>query len=131
MRSKTVWLWKHSFALLAVTAALCAQTAWSEVTRTIKLVVPNPPGASTDILARLLADEIGRTQGATVVVENRPGAGNVIGSEAVARAAPDGTTLLINANPFVIDPHLRKLPYDPLTSFEPICYLANSPDHRR
>jgi tripartite-type tricarboxylate transporter receptor subunit TctC len=74
-----------------------------------------------------LADEIGRTQGATVVVENRPGAGNVIGSEAVARAAPDGTTLLINANPFVIDPHLRKLPYDPLTGFEPICYLANSP----
>jgi tripartite-type tricarboxylate transporter receptor subunit TctC len=78
-------------------------------------------------LARLLAEQIGRAEGATLVVENRPGAGNIVGSEAVARAAPDGKTLLINANPFVIDPHLRRLSYDPLTSFEPVCYLANSP----
>jgi tripartite-type tricarboxylate transporter receptor subunit TctC len=95
---------------------------------TTKIVVPNPPGASTDILARLLAEQIGRTEGSTMVVENRPGAGNVIGTESVSRAAADGNTLLINANPFVIDPHLRKLSYDPLTSFELICHLADSPN---
>lgn len=123
-----MWLCARSFAVPSVLAvlALSAQPGWSE-TKTIKIVVPNPPGASTDILARLLAEQIGRAEGATLVVENRPGAGNIVGSETVARAAPDGKTLLINANPFVIDPHLRKLSYDPLTSFEPVCYLANSP----
>jgi tripartite-type tricarboxylate transporter receptor subunit TctC len=107
--------------------AVLGHAAWSQTLSTIKIVVPNPPGAATDTLARVLAEQIGRAGGPTMVVENRPGAGNVIGSEAVARAAPDGRTLLINANPFVIDPHLRNLSYDPLTSFEPVCYLANSP----
>jgi tripartite-type tricarboxylate transporter receptor subunit TctC len=112
--------------LCAVPVVLSGPAARAE-TMTIKVVVPNPPGASTDILARLLAEQIGRSQGATLVVENRPGAGNVIGSEFVSRSVPDGRTLLINANPFVIDPHVRKLNYDPLTSFEPICHLASSP----
>lgn len=121
--------WQALFVSLSIVIALVAgDRAWSQSTRAIKIVVPNPPGASTDILARLLAERIGRTQAVTIVVENRPGAGNVIGTEAVARAAPDGNTLLLNANPFVIDPHLRKLSYDPLTSFEPICYLAYSPN---
>jgi tripartite-type tricarboxylate transporter receptor subunit TctC len=124
-----MWLWKRFLALacIAVAVALPAQSARPQAARTIKVVVPNPPGASTDILARVLAEEIGREHGSAMIVENRPGAGNAIGSEAVSRAAPDGNTLLINANPFVIDPHLRKLSYDPLTSFEPICYLATSP----
>jgi tripartite-type tricarboxylate transporter receptor subunit TctC len=61
------------------------------------------------------------------VIENRPGASNTIGAEAVARAAPDGHTLLITTPEFVITPHLRKLNYEPLTSFEPICYLVRSP----
>jgi tripartite-type tricarboxylate transporter receptor subunit TctC len=122
-------LWKSLLGPLSVfiTFTLCGQSAWSQKTTTIKVVVPNPPGASTDILARLLAEQIGRSEGSTMIVENRPGAGNVIGSEVVSRAAPDGNTLLINANPFIIDPHLRKLNYDPLTSFEPICYLVTSP----
>src|SRR5262249_33192901 len=102
----------RSFVVPSVVAvlALSAQTGWSE-TKTIKIVVPNPPGASTDILARLLAEQIGRAEGATLVIENRSGAGNIVGSEAVARAVPDGKTLLINANPFVIDSHLRRLSY--------------------
>ena len=95
--------------------------------RTIKIVVPSSPGGGADVLARLLADHIGKTDRQTVVVENRPGAGNTIGTEAVARAEPDGNTLLINTPEFVINPHLRKLNYDPLTSFEPVCYLARSP----
>ena len=59
-----------------------------------------PPGGSTDILARLLAEQIGRQQGPTAVIENRPGAGTVIGSEAVSRAALDGSTVLINTDSF-------------------------------
>jgi tripartite-type tricarboxylate transporter receptor subunit TctC len=60
-------------------------------------------------------------------VENRPGADTIVGTEAAARSAPDGSILLINANPFVTNAHLRKPNYDPLTSFEPICHLASSP----
>jgi tripartite-type tricarboxylate transporter receptor subunit TctC len=114
-------------AVAVITFAPTSRDAWSQTTRTIKNVVPVPAGSSQDILARLLADEIGRAQGQTIVIENRPGAGTVIATEAVSHAAPDGVTLLSNAPPFVINPRMRKLDYDPLTSFEPICYLARSP----
>jgi tripartite-type tricarboxylate transporter receptor subunit TctC len=80
-----------------------------------------------DILARVLGEQIGRAQGPTMLIENRTGAGGAIAAEAVSRAAPDGNTLLIESNDFVITPQLRKLSYDPLTSFEPICYLTNTP----
>lgn len=96
-------------------------------TRTIKVVTPVPPGGTTDILARLLADLIGRRPGLGVIVENRPGAGTVIGSEMVARAAPDGNTVLINTTGILITPYLQKAGYDPLTSFEPVCQLVSSP----
>src|ERR671937_637926 len=111
----------------ALTLLALAQRARSQTARTIKLIVPSAPGGVTDILARLLGDQIGRTQGATVVIDNRPGAGEMIGTETAARAAPDGNTVLFAENPFVINPHLRKVSYDPLTSFEPICQLANAP----
>jgi tripartite-type tricarboxylate transporter receptor subunit TctC len=75
----------------------------------------------------MLTEQVGRAQGLTLVIENRPGAGTIIGTEAVARAAPDGTTLLITAPYLVIAPHLRKLNFDPLTGFEPICHLVSSP----
>jgi len=122
-------LQKTGFGLLTVLIALAlsGHGGWSQTTGTIKIIVPGPPGASTDTVARLLGEQVGRAERLTIVVENRPGAGNVIGTEAASRAAPDGNTLLINANPFVIDPHLRKLSYDPLTSFEPVCHLVNSP----
>jgi tripartite-type tricarboxylate transporter receptor subunit TctC len=107
--------------------AASAPAAWSQAARTIRLVVPYQPGAAVDVLARLLGEEIGRTRGPAVVVENRPGGGSVIGTEAVARAAPDGNTLLIAVSDFVITPHLRKLSYSALTSFEPVCYLVDLP----
>jgi len=106
--------------------ALTGHSAWSQ-TRTIKIVVPFAPGGGTDVLARLLGEQIGRIQVLTMIVENRPGAGTVIATEAVARAAPDGNTVLVMANSFVINPHLRKLNYDPLTSFLPVCNLVNNP----
>jgi tripartite-type tricarboxylate transporter receptor subunit TctC len=107
--------------------ALSGHTASSQTTRTIKIVVPAAPGGGTDILSRLLADQIRRAQGSRMMIENRPGAGGVIGTEAASRAAPDGNTLLISPPAMVVSPHLRKVSYDPLTSFEPICYLVSFP----
>jgi tripartite-type tricarboxylate transporter receptor subunit TctC len=107
--------------------ALTGHAVWSQAARTIKIVVPFPPGGSADILARLVGEQVGKSQGPTVLIENRPGAGAAIAYEAVARAAPDANTLVINGNSLVINPHLRKVNYDPLTSFEPICYLVSSP----
>jgi len=127
MRRKLLHKLVTAAVLGAVFVAAVANEARSQANRTIKVVVAVPPGGITDILARLLGEQIGRTQGLTVLVENRPGASGVIGTEAVARAAPDGNTLLIVANPFVINPQMRKVNYHPLSSFEPICYLTNTP----
>jgi tripartite-type tricarboxylate transporter receptor subunit TctC len=99
----------------------------TEPTRPIRLIVPLPAGGAGDIIARLLTEQIGRSEGQTVITENRPGAGSTIGTEAVARAAPDGNTLLINAPYLLIGPQVKKVGYDPLTSFDPICYLVSSP----
>jgi tripartite-type tricarboxylate transporter receptor subunit TctC len=99
----------------------------AQATRTIRIIVPSTVGGGADLLARLVADHIARAQNIKVVVENRPGASNTIGTEVVSRAEPDGNTLLISTPEFVINAHLRKLNYDPLTSFEPVCYLARSP----
>jgi tripartite-type tricarboxylate transporter receptor subunit TctC len=108
------------------TLLLSCEVAQSQA-RTIKIINPYPPGGTADIVARVVGEEIGRAQGVTMLVENRPGAGTVIGTEAAARAAPDGNTLLITSVAFVINPHLRKLNYDPLKSFQPICNLTQSP----
>jgi tripartite-type tricarboxylate transporter receptor subunit TctC len=107
--------------------ALSGHGAVSQMARTIRIVVPFPAGGSADELARLLADQIGRTRGVNFVIENRPGAGTVVATEAVSRAAPDGNTLLIVANSFVINPSLKKLSYDPFASFAPVCHLVSSP----
>ena len=93
----------------------------------IKIVVPYPPGSGPDILSRLMGEQIGRDGGPTVVVENRPGGGTLIGTETVARAEPDGSTVLLVANSFVINPVLKKGNYDVTTSFDPVCYLAGTP----
>ena len=120
-------------SLLAILAAgVCARVAVPAMAqsgsgRQIRMVVPTAPGGAFDILARLMVEQIGRAQGATMLIENRPGGGTVIVTEAVSRAAPDGSTILFMANSFVINPHLRKLSYEPLTSFDPICYLVRSP----
>jgi tripartite-type tricarboxylate transporter receptor subunit TctC len=115
-------------SLLAMSGlAMSGHGAVSQLARTIRFVVPFPPGGSGDDLARLLADQIGRAQGVNFVIENRPGAGTIVATEAVSRAAPDGSTLLMVANSFVINPSLKKLNYDPFTSFAPVCYLVSTP----
>jgi tripartite-type tricarboxylate transporter receptor subunit TctC len=106
----------------------CGQDASSQTSKTIRLIVPVPPGGAVDFLARLLAEQISRSQGPTIVIESRPGAGGRIATEAVARLAPDGTTFLMTYPSLVIDPHVRKVSYQPLTSFEPICNLVEAPN---
>ncbi|MGD0023805.1 MAG: tripartite tricarboxylate transporter substrate binding protein [Xanthobacteraceae bacterium] len=114
----------------AAAVALCflaISGAWSQPARTIKIIVPYPPGGGADVLARVLANEIGNMHGPTMVVENRPGAGTMIGTEDVVRATPDGNTLLLSNNALLLVPHLRKLDFDPLSSLEPICSVASTP----
>jgi tripartite-type tricarboxylate transporter receptor subunit TctC len=112
-------------AAAIVLLGLC--DGYTQTSPGIKIVIPFPAGGAADLMVRILADEISRLHGVATVIENRPGAGSVIGTEAVAHAPPDGNTVLINANSFVISPSLRKLTYDPLISFEPICHLASTP----
>ncbi len=107
--------------------ALAGAPAWSQAGQTIRLVVPYPPGGGIDVLARILVDEIGRTQGQSIVVENRPGAGTEIGTEVVARATPDGRTLLFNNNAIVILPHVRKVNYDLRGDLVGVCNTASTP----
>jgi tripartite-type tricarboxylate transporter receptor subunit TctC len=121
---------KSAAGLALMLLALSGQAAAAQWApgKSVRIVVPFPPGGTADVIARLLAQQITQSSGQAFVVENRPGAGTIIATEAVAKAAADGTALLLMANSFVINPSLRSnLSYDPLTSFEPICLLATSP----
>jgi tripartite-type tricarboxylate transporter receptor subunit TctC len=102
--------------------------AWPS--RPIKLVVPFPPGSSPDIIARLIADPLGAALKATVVVDNKPGAGGNVGTGAVARAEPDGYTFLFTIQgPLVTAPLLsRSLGYDPVKDLAPVTLVATSPN---
>jgi tripartite-type tricarboxylate transporter receptor subunit TctC len=97
--------------------------------RTIKLVVPYPAGGTTDLLGRMVGDELQSGLGGSVIVENKPGAGTTIGAEQVARAAPDGYTLLLaTSTTLAINKTLyRHLPYDPVKDFTPIALVAGVP----
>ena len=107
---------------------VCA-TAWAQYpARPIRLLVPNPPGGATDTLARVFAPKLGEALGQPVIVDNRPGSNGNVASEAAARAAPDGHTLLLCADAqIVIGPHLyAKMPLDTLKDLEPIATLVNT-----
>jgi len=108
-------------------AALAGTAAWAQGGRTIRLILPFPPGGPADAMARLAAEEIGNSGGPSMVIESHPGAGTEIGTEYLSRAAPDGNTLGIISNSFIVLPHMRKLNYDPLTDFAPVCELASFP----
>ena len=96
--------------------------------RPVRLVVPFPAGGSTDIVGRTVALKLTELWGQSVIVDNRPGGGTMIGTEAVARAAPDGYTLLVTPAPFTINPSLlKKVPYDALNDFAPITLINTTP----
>jgi tripartite-type tricarboxylate transporter receptor subunit TctC len=105
-------------ALVAAAPAARAADAWPS--RPIRFVIPFPPGGSNDVVGRVFAAAISERLGQTLVVENRPGAGGVVGTELVANAAPDGYTLLVISLAHAVNPWLYKLKYDPIKAFAPV-----------
>lgn len=122
----------HSLAAvvaIGIVVASSAVHAQEYPSRTVRVVVPQPPGGGTDTIARLIADRLSKQLGQAFIVENRPGAGTLVGTEVVARAAPDGYTLLVGLNGnMAVNPSLYKnLSYDPIRDFTPVAMLANYP----
>lgn len=106
-------------------AAATAQPVYPS--RLVRIVVPLPPGGSNDLLARVAAKRLSASLGQPVVVDNRPGAGGNIGTEFVAKSAPDGHTLLMANTAHVINPNLyAKLPYDPIRDFAPVALMSSA-----
>jgi tripartite-type tricarboxylate transporter receptor subunit TctC len=116
-----------ALALLAGRLPVFAQAAYPS--RTVKMIVPYPAGATTDLLGHLIADQLRSGLGATVIVENRPGAATALGAEQVARSEPDGYTLLMaTSTTLAINRTLYKKPrYDPVRDFTPIALVAGVP----
>ena len=113
-------------ALAATPAMALAQSGYP--TKAIRLVVPFPPGAGTDTVARFVAQKLAESMGATIVVENRTGAGGAIGAAEAAKAEPDGYTLLFVASPFTTVAASAKAPgYDPVRQFVPVAPIAAGP----
>jgi tripartite-type tricarboxylate transporter receptor subunit TctC len=117
-----------SFVLLLAGIGMApAQDAFPS--RPVHIFVPFAPGGAVDIVARTLGDELSSRWGRAVVVENRPGAGGMVASEAAAKAAPDGYTLIIVATGHALNPHLyAKLPYDSFNDFTPLSLIGTSPN---
>ena len=106
-----------------------AQAGGNYPSKPVTLVVTYPPGGGADAMARLLAPKMSEALGQNVVVDNKPGAGGQIGATAVAKAAPDGYTLMLDASSFAVNPSLYpKLPYDPMKAFKPIGVVALFPN---
>jgi len=116
-------------AVLALLIGATQVVAQQYPARPVRLILPFPPGGSTDLLGRALAEKLGENLGQSVVPENRPGAGGNIGAEAVARSAPDGYTLVLCAPSLAISPSLySKLNYDPQRDLVPVALVANIPN---
>ena len=126
--SKRMAVLGTAFTLLAsLSGVVHAQTAWPS--KPVRIVVPYAPGGANDILARVVAEKLAPVLGQPVVVENKPGAGAIVGTELVVKAAPDGYTLLMAASgPIVFNPALvAKLSYNPMTDLTPITLVGSFP----
>ena len=116
-----------ALGIVAMASAAEAQQVYPD--RTVKIVVPYPPGGTTDLLARAVAGRLTDSLKQTFIVENRGGASGSIGTEAVARAAPDGYTLLMGTiSTHGINPAIGKVPYDPVKDFQPVTDVADTPN---
>jgi len=128
---KNLWTGGAIGALCASTSMLLAAApALSQgyPTKPVRLIVPYSAGGATDIVARILAQKLPEFLGQPVVIDNRPGAGGLIGTDTVAKASPDGYTLLTASTPHVILPHLhKKIPFDALKDFAPIMQFGDQP----
>ncbi len=123
---KSFWVCM-TLAIGAVTSTALAQAPYPN--KPVTLVVTYPPGGGADAMARLIAPKMGEALGQPIVIENKPGAGGQIGAAAVAKAAPDGYTLMLDASSFSVNPSLYpKLPYDSMKAFKPIGVVALFPN---
>jgi tripartite-type tricarboxylate transporter receptor subunit TctC len=116
-------------AFIVSTALLIAQSAqWAAaqglMSRPVKIIVPYPAGGIVDLMARAVSDRLAEKLGVPVVVESKPGANTSIGTEAVARAEPDGRTILMATSGLVITPHLQKVTWDPIKDFVGVAYMG-------
>jgi tripartite-type tricarboxylate transporter receptor subunit TctC len=114
-----------ALALLPGTHAFAQEVAYPS--KPIRMIVPYPPGGGTDIVSRHIARKLSERLGQQVIVDNRGGAGGLIGSEAAARATPDGYTIAMIAASYTVNPSLHKLPYDPVKDIAPISMVGTSP----
>ena len=115
--------------LVLAPAALLAQGAAKGTTyptKPIRLIVPFSPGGTNDILARMVGTHLSQTLGESVIVDNRTGADGIIGTEIAVKARPDGYTLLLVSSAYVMNPAVRKLPYDPLKALDFIAKIGSS-----
>jgi tripartite-type tricarboxylate transporter receptor subunit TctC len=114
--------------VLAALACVNPAAAQDYPARPVRLIIPFPPGGSNDVVGRLIATHLGERFGKQVVVDNRSGAGGVIGTEIVAKSPPDGYTLLVISMAHAVNPWLYKLAYDPIKDFAPMGLLAKGPN---
>jgi tripartite-type tricarboxylate transporter receptor subunit TctC len=113
---------------VAVTGATCAVAA-TYPDKPVRMVVPFPPGGGTDVVARAIALKLSEQWGQSVVVDNRPGAASMVGTEMLARAVPDGYTLGFVSMSHTINPSIyKKLPFDPIADFSPVVLAATAPN---
>jgi tripartite-type tricarboxylate transporter receptor subunit TctC len=114
--------------LLPLAVAACAASAQAYPDRPIRVIVGVPAGGTPDIMARMVTTGMSRVLGQPLVMDNRGGAGGLIGTETAAKAAPDGYTLLVSSpGPLTILPHMQKIAYDPLKDFTPVGLIASNP----
>src|SRR5215210_2403708 len=124
---------RHRFVLcLALSFAASAVLAQTRVTdypnKFVRFIVPYAPGGSSDVLARAIGQKLGDALGQTFVIDNRPGAGSMIGTDVLAKATPDGYTIILSDMPHTINPSIHaKVPYDPVKDFSPITIIGVSP----
>ncbi|MDB5811969.1 MAG: tripartite tricarboxylate transporter substrate binding protein [Betaproteobacteria bacterium] len=116
-----------ALSLLLVCAQVLAASAEKYPARPLRMIVPATPGATSDVLGRIVAMQLSAAFGQQVIVDNRPGAGSVIGTDLVAKAAPDGYTLVMIYTSHTTNASLQKLPYDPVADFAPITMLTSAP----
>ena len=114
------------FELMAQTSSMSVSPSSSYPNKPIRIVVPYPPGGGIDSLSRMIGERLGQRLGQPVLIDNRPGAGTLLGADMVAKAAPDGYTLMVTSDAtMTINPHLyAKLPYDPVKDFAPVTQLV-------
>src|ERR1700704_4436067 len=118
----------RTIAALAFSLWALSAPAQDYPTRPVRIVIPLSPGGTTDVPGRMVAQKLSGTLGQQFFVENKAGAGGIIGSDFVAKSKPDGYTLLLTASPFVISPHVYKnMPYNALTDFAPVIRIATGP----